>query len=179
MSQTELSRRYAKALLSVTKESNNQAIVLSELKAIQEPFNRAEIQAFFSSPVVTAEIKIESIKTAISSQKLASETSNLMLVLTKNGRLAHLGSIIESYQMLLDQESGVTRGVVRAARPLDLKVQGELESRIATTLMKKIVLTFKEDPSILGGVVADVGGWTFDDSVETHLRRMNEVLVNN
>jgi F-type H+-transporting ATPase subunit delta len=179
MSQSEISRRYAKALISVTKETNNQGAVLAELRAIQEPFAEPTVQAFFSSPVVAWEVKIESVKKSLLSQKLANETTNLVLLLAKNGRLSHLTSIIESYQSLLDHESGVTRGVVRGARPLDQKFQSELEAQIATTLKKKIVLTFKEDPSILGGVVADVGGWTFDDSIETHLLRMNEALVNN
>jgi F-type H+-transporting ATPase subunit delta len=43
-------------------------------------------------------------------------------------------------------------------------------------LNKKIILTYKEDPTLLGGVVAQVGGWTFDDSIETHLIKMNEEL---
>jgi F-type H+-transporting ATPase subunit delta len=43
-------------------------------------------------------------------------------------------------------------------------------------LNKKIVLTYTEDPGLLGGMVAQVGGWNFDETIEKHLKRMSDEL---
>lgn len=179
MNQSEVAKRYAKALLSVTKESNNQLKILEQLKVLRGIFQEADIKAFYASPVVSREQKSEALKKALAGVSLEVELSNFLLLLTRNGRTDQLPAVLESLQSYIDSESGITRGVIRAAKPLALELKNALESQIAGALNRKIVLTFKEDPSILGGVVADVGGWTFDDSVEMHLRRMNEELLKN
>ena len=70
----------------------------------------------------------------------------------------------------------MTRGTVKSAKPLSEDAKKDLESRINKILNKKIILTYKEESTLLGGVVAQVGGWTFDDSIETHLTKLNEDL---
>src|SRR5437868_4697254 len=62
------------------------------------------------------------------------------------------------------------------AQALSTDAKKSLETKISGVLKKKIVLTFQQDPKLLGGVVADVGGWTFDDSIDTHLKKLNEEL---
>jgi F-type H+-transporting ATPase subunit delta len=76
----------------------------------------------------------------------------------------------------MDIEEGVTRGVVRSAQALNDDAKKEIENKINKVLNKKIVLTYEQDPKLLGGVVAQVGGWTFDDSLDTHLKKLNEEL---
>jgi F-type H+-transporting ATPase subunit delta len=141
-------------------------------------FGEKETEDFFSSPVIGQPVKVELIKKALG-QGLQPATVNLVVLLAENGRLSLLSELVQSYQALIDLDAGITRGIVRAAKALSAETQHDLEEKITQTLKKKIVLTFKEDASILGGVVAEVGGWTFDDSIETHLRRMNEDLLKN
>jgi F-type H+-transporting ATPase subunit delta len=47
---------------------------------------------------------------------------------------------------------------------------------VAQVTGKKVILEYKEDASLLGGLIAEVGSLTFDDSLETQLRTMNEEL---
>ncbi|MFZ4405339.1 MAG: F0F1 ATP synthase subunit delta, partial [Pseudobdellovibrionaceae bacterium] len=47
---------------------------------------------------------------------------------------------------------------------------------LSKKLNKKIILTSQKDPSLLGGLVAQVGGWTFDDSLKAHLSKLEEIL---
>jgi F-type H+-transporting ATPase subunit delta len=82
-----------------------------------------------------------------------------------------------AYKNLMDEELGLTRGVVRAAKPLSADQLKGLEEKIRIVLKKKITLTFEEDRSLLGGVVAQAGGWTFDDSLDMHLNNLNDSLI--
>lgn len=177
MSQQEISRRYAKALLVTAHEKNNKEQVLTELKVLSEVFADKEIHDFLSSPLVSHEQKVALLKKTLSDRKISEEVMNLTEVLINKSRQSIFTTLMSSFQFLVDQENGITRGTVRAAKPLSAELQKDLESKITQTLKKKIVLTFKEDPSIIGGVVAEVGGWTFDDSTETHLKRLNEDLM--
>jgi F-type H+-transporting ATPase subunit delta len=168
--------RYAKALLAITKQKGVHAEALSQLKDIAQSFSNPELKEFFNNPVVTPAQKANALKAALTGKQFLEEVVSVILLMADRGRLTAINEFVQAFQDGLDEEGGITRGVVRAAKPLNKDSQAELEKKINQVLKKKIVLTFKEDPSLLGGVVAQVGGWTFDDSIETHLKKLNEEL---
>lgn len=177
MSLQEISRRYAKALLATAQEKNNKEKILDDLQVLSSVFANKDIHDFLSSPLIAQEKKIELLKKALESKNISLEVLSLIELLVSKSRQSIIPTLLSSYQFLVDAENGITRGVVRAARPISKELQSDLENKITQTLKKKIVLSFKEDASIIGGVVAQVGGWTFDDSIETHLKKLNEVLM--
>ncbi len=169
--------RYAKALLSLTKQKGIHAEALNQLKAVNQSLQSdRQLKEFFENPVIKPEQKAKILKVALNGQNFAEDVSSCLLLMADRGRLSMISEFVQAFQDGIDQEDGVTRGIVRAAQPLSKDAQSELEKKITQVLKKKIVLTFKEDPTLLGGVVAQVGGWTFDDSIETHLKRLNEEL---
>lgn len=177
MSVSDVARRYARALFVLAKQKGVQSQALADLKAVGEIMNREpSVREYFENPLISPDQKMQVIKASFADKGMLEETLNLMLLLAEKNRLSQLPSVIEGLQQRIDEENGITRGTVRAARPLSPDAMKDLETKISGSLNKKIVLTFKEDPRLLGGAVAEVGGWTFDDSIETHLRKMNEDL---
>lgn len=174
---TEASRRYAKALMAVAKQKGEHDRVGKEI-ALVAGVLRANSQAFdyFTNPIVSPEQKKTVLKNTFSDKGLLDEVYNLLLLLVDKNRFGNLEEVVEAYQAQVDLEQGVTRGSVKSAKALSDDGKKDLESKINKILNKKIILTYKEDPSLLGGVVAQVGGWTFDDSIETHLIKLNEEI---
>ncbi len=174
---SEVSKRYAKALLAVSKQKGIHAQVYGELQGVAKAFSQnADIQNYFENPLVAPEQKISVVKTALTGKGLSEEVLNTLVLLAENARLNVVPEISQAYSDLLDIEQGVTRGVVRSAQPLTADAQKEIETKIEGVLKKKIVLTYEQDSKLLGGVVATVGGWTFDDSIDTHIKKLNEEL---
>ncbi|MBL7544617.1 MAG: ATP synthase F1 subunit delta [Bdellovibrionaceae bacterium] len=179
MSATDISKRYAKALFAVSKESNSHAQTLINLNAIVAATSSPEALSFFRDPQIENSKKTDAVvKTMEKIGTTEGVKSFVKLVLTRK-RSAALSGIVKAYEQLMDEESGVTKGEVFSAKPLSLDVVSSLEAKISTILKKKIVLKFKEDPAVIGGVVAKVGGWTFDDSLDLHLNKLKEQLLNN
>lgn len=177
MKVNEVSKRYAKALLAVTKQKGISAKAYSELQAIADSFKSdASIAAYFENPMISSAQKTEAVKSALSGKNLSEEVVNALLLMADKHRIQLLPEVAQAFQGFLDIEEGVTRGTVRSAQPLSADAQKELESKVSKILNKKIVLTYQQDPKLLGGAVAQVGGWTFDDSIETHLTKLNEEL---
>ncbi len=169
--------RYSKALLALTKQKGLQAEALEQLKAVNQSLQSdLQLKEFFENPVVKPEQKAKILKVALSGQNFIEDVVSCLLLMADRGRLSLISEFVQAFQDGIDQEEGVTRGEIYAAKPLTKEAQAELEKKITQVLKKKIVLTFKEDPTLLGGVIAQVGGWTFDDSIETHLKRLNEEL---
>lgn len=175
---SEISKRYAKALFTAAKQAGLQDKALAELAAVASAINADKVSKdYFSNPLVSAREKETVLKKSLTDKGLMSDVQNFIFLMAQKNRLKHLGEVVSAYEEISSAEKGITTGVVRAAKPVGSEEKKKLEEKINQVLKKKIVLTFKEDPSILGGVIAEVGGWTFDDSIETHLKKLNEALM--
>ena len=177
MKVTEVSRRYARALMALAKQKGQHARALQELELIAKIFNAdAHTHAYFVSPIVAPDQKKTVIQNSFQGKGLLDEVYNLLLLLVEKNRLNKFEEIVGAYEQQMDLEQNITRGSVTSAKVLTAADKKDLESKISKILNKKIILTYKEDPTLLGGVVAQAGGWTFDDSIETHLIKLNEEL---
>lgn len=173
----EVSRRYAKALIAVAKQKGQHERVQKEVAAVANVFQTdAQARAYFTNPLITPEQKKVVIQKTFGDKGLMEEVYNLLLLLVEKKRIGKFEEIAAAYQEQMDLDHGITRGSVKSAKALTDDAKKDLESKINKILNKKIILTYKEDPTLLGGVIAEVGGWTFDDSIETHLIKLNEEL---
>jgi F-type H+-transporting ATPase subunit delta len=78
---------------------------------------------------------------------------------------------------VVDESRDVARGDVVSASTLFPDERQKLEATISRYTGKKAVLEYHEDKKLLGGLVARVGSYTFDDSLDTQLRMMNDALT--
>ncbi|MCB0369290.1 MAG: ATP synthase F1 subunit delta, partial [Bdellovibrionales bacterium] len=169
---------YAKALYAISKESGSLSNIQAQLLSLSEALNDQGIRDFINNPDITLSQKKTTINKVLESVKLASEVKSFVNLLIDRKRVTLLPEIATVFGDIVDNDNGVTRGSVISAKPLTDEALASLENKITQVLKKKIVLTAKEDPSMIAGVVAKVGGWTFDDSLETHLKNLNEELLN-
>lgn len=178
MSKVDLSKRYAKALFAISKESGSQTKIYDQLKTVSQILSVKEINDFIKNPNTSSQIKKETIKKALSGAGLTSELSSFIDLLLERKRISILPEIVHIFEEIVDTDNGLTRGYVTSAKALSKETIATLETKISQILKKKITLTAKEDPTMIAGVVAKVGGWTFDDSLEMHLKKLNEELLN-
>ncbi len=173
---TEIAKRYAKALFEIATEQKIQEKVLSEMRILSEVVKvNPEIQNFFESEAVSVESKLAVVKNSFSS-KLSAPLFETLKLMAENGRLAVVSDLVVAFEELIDASNGVTRGTVRSAKPLSPEARKKIEETVTKVVKTKVILNFKEDPKLLAGMVAQVGGWTFDDTLETHLTHMSEDL---
>jgi F-type H+-transporting ATPase subunit delta len=172
----EVSRRYARALYELAKVAKNQDKVFSELRTLKQVFEDDKgIYEFIISPLVAPNLKVSAFKGALAG-KISSETLNTLTLLAEKNRLDIFVELVDAFELISDEDHGVTRGVVRSASVLSPEARKQIEDTVTKVTQKKVILNFTEDPKLLGGMVAQVGGWTFDDSLETHLTHLSEDL---
>lgn len=173
---SEVSKRYAKALFEVAQENKSGDKVVSELKALKSVLSSDDfISGFVESPIVTPDHKISALKSALSG-KVSADVINLLQLLAEKNRLNLFSEIIEAYEGIADSATGITRGTVRSASPLNADEKQRIEDTVKKVTKKQVILNFVEDKTLLGGMVAQVGGWTFDDSLDSHLTSLSEDL---
>lgn len=171
---SEVSKRYAKALFETISQAE-QAEVVAQLKALSAAIQADKnISVYFSSPMITPEQRSQVVRGL--SGKINEKLLQFFLVLAAKNRLNHFVEIVSSFEHITDESQGITRGFVKAASVLTQEQKNKIESVIADATKKKVILSYAEEPGLLGGLVAHVGGWTFDDSIATHLTQIGEEL---
>jgi len=173
---SEVARRYAKALFEAANESQSREQVLAELRSLGQAIAKdPEIQQFLNSPSVSAEVKGQLLTKSLEG-KVTPTMLSFVALLSENKRLEACGEIVQAYELISDELHGVTRGQIRSASPLTSESAKKIEAVVSKATNKKVIFQFEDDASLMGGMVATVGGWTFDDSLKSHLGRLTDQL---
>ncbi|MFN8792559.1 MAG: ATP synthase F1 subunit delta [Bdellovibrionales bacterium] len=177
MSQTELAKRYAKALLELGHQKGRAKAYQAQIASVAQVIAEPDVFGFYSNTAVTHEVKRKSLEKLLGGAGFDDDVKGFLRLLLENQRVTHLPEIVKACQALLDMEEGITRGKLRSATALGETVRADYERKIGQILKKKIYLESTLDSKIMGGVRVEIGGWTFDDSLETHLGQLGEALL--
>lgn len=174
---SELARRYAKAVFELALDNRTQDKLIDELRGLEQLFSKdPETIEFLANPVVPRATRLSVVEKALSNKDLSKEAVDLVMLLVRKDRFRSFSEIVLAYEAAVDAANNVCRGTVRSALTLGPEERQRIEATVEKAINKKVIMTYKVDPSVIGGLVAQVGSYTFDDSISSHLRRMNEEL---
>jgi F-type H+-transporting ATPase subunit delta len=172
-----VANRYARALFQLAKEKNEQDAIFEQMRVIDDAFSlEKDIMEFVHSPLIRPSDKEKAMVGLTGKITVSDSLKNFLLLLARKNRLDLFPEIMSSFQQINDEANGVTRGTVRSATVLAPEERKRIEQLVGKATKKQVILTYKEDPTLLGGLVAEVGSFTFDDSLSAHLTRINEQL---
>jgi F-type H+-transporting ATPase subunit delta len=106
------------------------------------------------------------------------EVQSLALLLLERGRIAALPAIARAYQEMSDDKLGRARATVRSARPLDGATEMEIRRMLERRTGRSVVMTTEVDPTLLGGIVAQVAGLVLDGSLRARLGALRSKILN-
>jgi len=78
--------------------------------------------------------------------------------------------------MILDEASGRVRAQVTSAKELDEKQLKDIAKTLSEVVKKEVDVNVTIDPSLIGGVVAEIEGMIYDGSVKTQISRLKQSL---
>ena len=172
----ELANRYAKAILMAVPAAKDREKLFAEMREFKSAFSEKAVRSFFRSKLVSRGQKLQSLEAIIGKVEVSSPMKNLLLLLAEKSRISVLPEIADAFEKLNDEIHSVHRGTVRSATALSPDERKKIEGRVSEVTGRKVILTYKEDPSMIGGLTAEVGGYLFDDSIKSHVRRLKEDL---
>ncbi|HLQ76286.1 MAG TPA: ATP synthase F1 subunit delta [Terriglobia bacterium] len=169
--------RYAKALLDVLYPANAEIGLdqLVKFSALLE--SQHQMRQLFENPTVAADRRKAVFGTIADSLAYQSSVRNFLNLLIERNRLDLLSDIVSAYQKLLDEKLGLVRAHVTSATPLDAAQQRELAAKLESVTGKQVRVELSVDPSLIGGVVAQVGSTIYDGSIRQQLQAFKHRLI--
>ena len=178
MSVETVARRYANALVDVVAQNNEISVVQTELGQFAQLMNESpQLAVVFRNPAVPYEQKSKILETLLQRTNPAKTTANFLRILLQNARLADLSVIVERINTVLEERAGIVSAEVTTAQPLAPEQQTALQSKLQTVTGKKVVLNFKINPEIIGGVVTQIGSTIYDGSIKNQLEQLREQMI--
>lgn len=170
---SEVAKRYAKALFEALNGSQTKE-ALKDLREAQSILTQPKLGDLLSSPVLSRKEKVLVVEQSIASMGLGKEVEGLLKLLATKDRIGSLDQVVSSFERISDEKNNVLRGVVTSSEKLSEADKSEIEGAISKFTGNQLLLEYKEDAKLVGGVLAQVGSYTFDGTLETQLIKLKE-----
>jgi F-type H+-transporting ATPase subunit delta len=172
-----IARRYAKALFSLADEQGQVEQWAKGLDALGQALDEhAELRSTLASPLFEKEQRRNVIAAVASALSLPETPRNFLLLLADRDRLAYLPAIIRDFRAHADERLGRVRAKVTSAVPLTAEESRRISEKLAQATHAQVILETAVDPSLLGGVIAQLGSRGYDGSVRAQLEELRRVM---
>ena len=172
------SSSYALALYELAKESSELSKIEEEIKSFKKLIKEnIEFKEIISSPTVAVENK-KNIILKITEQNNFSEILKkfLAFIAIKN-RLFFLEKIIESFLNLVSTNKGELKAKLISSKELSSEEQSKIQNELSVNFKSPLNINYKYDPSLIAGLVIQIGSVMIDTSIKTKLKKLEKNMV--
>jgi len=178
MAHAAAARRYAKALFSLAQDENRLSEVREELAQLGKLLaDNAELRAVLFQPLHPAAERRAVLRAVSDALGASPLLHNFESFLVDQRRLVDWAEIEAEYGRLADAAAGLTKARVISAAPLSPAQRERLQQTLERKGGGPVQLALEVDPTLVGGVVAQVGDLVYDGSLRTQLRQLRASLA--
>jgi F-type H+-transporting ATPase subunit delta len=172
----EIAAVYARSLFEVASEHDKLDVVREQLGAFADAMNETrELQVFFFSPYFSTQEKEDGLERAVSDADPV--VVNFLKLLIEKHRMPVIFRARAEYDRLWEEENKLLPVEITSAVELDEDIVSQLGDRISEQTGRKVELSSRVEPDILGGIVVQVGNAVLDASVRNRLDQLRRQVV--
>jgi F-type H+-transporting ATPase subunit delta len=178
MSVGVVGKRYARALLQLAVEASAVDRIGTDLRDFAAAWTQSrDLRTAFENPSVPQQSRANVLREIAKQSGMHDRTRDLLLLLSDRQRLGHVAEVSEAFDALAEARSGKVRAEVRTAAPLPQSYFSELQTALRAATGREVVVVHQVDPTLIAGVVTQVGDQVFDGSVKSRLGELRDELL--
>jgi F-type H+-transporting ATPase subunit delta len=163
--------RYAQALFALGQETGTTEKIAADLAAFAELAALSpDLQRFVKSPVFSAEEQVKALDALLVRAEIDGIAAKFIKLVAAKRRLFAIFDMIRDFNLLNDARKGIARANVTVGQPL--KAEHAIALRSALIDISgggDVSVSVKVDPSIIGGLIVQLGSRMVDSSLKTKL----------
>ena len=171
--------KYAEAFGSVAAEKNlDVKAARQQMRDFADTLEGSPaLREVLSDPSIEQQQKLGVLDAVAERIGMYREVRNFLALAMDHGRLGQIESILDAYHQVADAGVGLVEAEVTSARAISLDDRREMEFEISKLVVSRVNVSYKEDPSLLGGAVVRIGSTVYDGSVRGQLAQVKEALA--
>ena len=169
--------KYSSAMFELAQEQNKLELMEAQLGYVASVMvDQPELRSFLENPIVTEDAKIKLISKIFDSS-IDKVALHFIYVMIKRGRYRYIASAIEAFIKKSRAARGILEATVTVAEPITADVEASVQAKLREATGKDVILSVRQDPSIMGGIVIQVGDKRIDGSVARRLEELEKSLL--
>jgi F-type H+-transporting ATPase subunit delta len=178
MTTGSVARRYAKALYELGDKQGNLLGLIRNVQSLAEVWSGSEeLREVMTNPLVKLQTRRKILKEVLSKLAALEVARHFAYLLFDKSRLEELPDIGRELGRLADEKQNRLRAEVIAATPVSDVVVTKLKYVLERLTGKVVILTTREDPGLIGGMVTRVGDLMYDGSIKGRLKSVKEKML--
>lgn len=174
---TKVARRYATALLEISKERDEVDAILEDVNLIHNTLEGSdELNTFLRSPVIKFDDKKEALN-EIFGDKVQEVTITFINLLARKGRIHLLDQITEAFVQKYNEYAGIIEIDIYSARELSNSQRERLHNALEEKTSKKVNMHVSLDESLKGGISVRIDDTVIDGTVKHKLEELEQQLL--
>jgi F-type H+-transporting ATPase subunit O len=174
--------RYAAALYMASFKNNTLDKVQKEVHSLMEVIRASpELKTFVNEPGMPAKTRSAGLAAVLDKVGVSTAvTKRFVDVVVENKRTSDLEGMLAKFDEIVAQQKGEVKASVTTAKALSKAELENVKSGLSKVMKKgeTLVLEEKVDPSIISGIIIDVGDKHVDMSVQTRVKKLQQLIRN-
>jgi F-type H+-transporting ATPase subunit delta len=173
---TVVDRVYARALFDAARDENRLEPVRDDVARLAQAVAEVpELRELLRNPQLDPRAKAAALEDLLEGgDKIV---RNFVLLLADKGRAGIFEEIAREFELLIAEHEGIVHAELTTAVELSDKEARDLLEQIEQAAGRKVEATRSVDPSLIGGIVLQVGSHRLDASVRGRLERLRRELA--
>ena len=170
--------RYSLALYELAEEGNLvEEIEKNSFSIIQLISNSDNFSSIIKNPTIKRDDQLNSILKISEQFKLNSLLTKFLSFLTVKRRLFFVAKILKNFIEICSKKRGEIVAKLTAAKELNDNEVNNIKEELTKNFSSKIKLQYKFDPSLIGGLIIQVGSTMIDTSIKNKLQQLENKMI--
>lgn len=174
---TEFGREYGEGLYALCREEAMEQPCLQELKTLDAAFREnGEFLRLLANMTLGKEERVRIVQDTLGGQ-IHPYVLNFIKILVERGAIHSFSECVKAYQEAYNRDHRVAEAEVTTASPLNAGQKEKLIQKLRQMSGREVVLKEKIDPSVLGGVLLEMDGKRYDNTVQGRLKSIRQAMA--
>ncbi|MBR5109463.1 MAG: ATP synthase F1 subunit delta [Clostridia bacterium] len=169
---TDFGREYGEGLYALCAEEKIERDVLQEMRTLKSVLREnADFIRLLGNMTLSKQERVGIVDAAFKSS-VHEYVLSFLKILVERGAAHTFAECADAFEAVYNREHGVVEAQATVAQPLNEDQRKKLVARLEAMTGREVVVKEKIDPSVLGGVLLQMDGKRYDNTV---LHRLNAI----
>jgi len=174
---TELAREYGDGLYLLAEEENLSREILEQLLSLKSLFReQPDFVRLLGNMSLSKEERVKILDSVLRGQ-IHPYLLNFLKILCERCALNEYEGCLAAFKALYNQEHGIVEATVTTAVPLDDEQRARLAEKLSAMTDKTVSLVEKVDESLMGGVLLEMNGQRYDNTLKNRLKSIHSAMI--
>ena len=170
--------RYSLALYELAEENKSVKEIEDQSSALIKLIDESkDFESIIRNPTNKKEDQISIINKISEHYNFNNLLKNFLCFLTTKRRLFFIQNILKNFINICSQKRGEVFAKLIAAKKLNENEVNKIKDELSENFATKVKLDYKYDPSLIGGLIIQVGSVMIDTSIQSKLKQLENKMI--